>query len=35
MLKGEFIDNHPVQIKYGTLIKVGNLFLRFVFLDRS
>lgn len=35
MLKGKMIDNYFVEIKYGNMIKVGDVFLRFVFLDRS
>lgn len=35
MLKGKMIDNYPVEIKHGNMIKVGDVFLRFVFLDRS
>ena len=35
MLKGKIIDNYPVEIKHGNMIKVGDVFLRFVFLDRS
>lgn len=35
MLKGKIIDKYPVEIKHGNMIKVGDVFLRFVFLDRS
>ncbi|MGK7923222.1 MAG: protein kinase, partial [Trichodesmium sp.] len=34
MLRGKIINNHPLKIKHGDMIKVGDVFLRFVFLDK-
>lgn len=35
MLNGKMIDDYLVKIEHGNMIKVGDVFLRFVFLDRS